>query len=70
MVLDELKYLDIPLVAFVNSDEDYSLIDYPIPANIKSQKGGLFVYNLFYHLFLIKNTKGKSKKSKFIKTKN
>lgn len=55
MALDELKFLDIPIIAFVNSDEDFSLVDYPVPANIRSQKGGLFVYNLFHHLFLIKN---------------
>lgn len=63
MVVEELKFLDIPLVAFVSSDEDYSLIDYPIPANIKSQKGGLFVYNLFYHIFSIKALKKKGQKN-------
>ncbi len=67
MVVEELKFLDIPLVAFISSDEDYSLIDYPIPANIKSQKGGLFVYNLFYHIFSIKTLKKKVKKTKILK---
>lgn len=64
MVVEELKFLDIPIVAFISSDEDSSSIDYPIPANVKSQKGGLFVYNLFYHLFLIKRIKGKKKEKK------
>ena len=67
MVIEELKSLDLPLVTFVNSDEDYSLIDYPVPANIKSQKGGLFVYNLFYHLF--KMNKIKRKKTRLKKKK-
>lgn len=67
MVLEELKFLDIPIVSFVSSDENYSLIDYPIPANIKSQKGGLFVYNLFYHIFLIKSLKRNDNKTKISK---
>lgn len=67
MAVEELKFLDIPLVAFISSDEDYSLIDYPVPANIKTQKGGLFVYNLFYHLFMIKTLKKRRKKIKLLK---
>ena len=49
--IKEISKLDIPTMAFVNSDEIIATIDYPIPANIKSQKGDLFVYNMFYHLF-------------------
>nr|AML60781.1 30S ribosomal protein S2 [Monodopsis sp. MarTras21] len=64
MVLDEIKSLDIPIIAFINSDDDYSLIDYFIPANVKSQKGGLFVYNLFHHLFLIESLNSFSSASK------
>jgi small subunit ribosomal protein S2 len=57
MVLEETRSLDIPIISFVSTEDDYSRVDYPIPANIKSQKGGLFVYNLFYHLFSLKNPK-------------
>lgn len=62
MVFAELKALDIPVIGFISSDDDYSLIDYPIPANIQSQKGGLFVYNLLYHLFSIKELRYVKKK--------
>jgi ribosomal protein S2 len=62
MVFAELKALDIPVIGFISSDDDYSLIDYPIPANTRSQKGGLFVYNLFYHLFSAKELKYVKKK--------
>lgn len=57
MVLEETRSLDIPIISFVSTEDDYSRVDYPIPANIKSQKGGLFVYNLFYHLFSLKTPK-------------
>lgn len=67
MVFTELKALDIPIIGFVSSDDNYSLIDYPIPANIRSQKGGLFVYNLFYHLFSTKELKYYKKKNKLEK---
>lgn len=50
-VKEEALNLDIPFMAFVNTDESFYSIDYPIPANIKSWKGGLFVYNIFFHLF-------------------
>lgn len=63
MVFAEIKALDIPVISFVSSEDDYSLIDYPIPANIRSQKGGLFIYNLFYHLFSTKDVKYYKKKS-------
>lgn len=62
MVFAEIKALDIPVISFISSEDDYSLIDYPIPANIRSQKGGLFIYNLFYHLFLTKDLKYYKKK--------
>jgi small subunit ribosomal protein S2 len=50
-VKKEILNLNIPIMAFVNSEDDISGIDYPIPANINSWKGGIFVFNLFYHLF-------------------
>lgn len=47
----EILNFNIPIMAFVNSEDDITGIDYPIPANVNSWKGGIFVYNLFYHLF-------------------
>jgi small subunit ribosomal protein S2 len=47
----ELLNLNIPIMAFVNSEDDISGIDYVIPANVQSLKGGVFAYNLFYYLF-------------------
>jgi ribosomal protein S2 len=70
MVLEETKALDIPIISFVSTDDNYSQIDYLIPANIKSQKGGLFVYNLFYHLFNIKHQKLFNEKRKLMKKVN
>lgn len=48
----ELFNLNVPIMAFVNSENDVIGIDYPIPANINSLKGSVFIYNLFYRLFL------------------
>lgn len=50
-VKKEILNLNIPIMAFVNSEDDISNVDYPIPANVNSWKGGIFVFNLFYHLF-------------------
>lgn len=50
-VLKEALSLNIPLMGFVNTNEDINNLDFPIPANIKSQKGGFFVYNFFFHIF-------------------
>lgn len=50
--IKEILSLDIPIMAFVNSSDHIRNIDYPIPANINSWKGGLFSYNLFRYLFL------------------
>lgn len=50
-ILKEALNLNIPLMGFVNTDEDIINLDFPIPANIKSQKGGFFVYNIFFHIF-------------------
>lgn len=47
MVFAELKALDIPVIGFISSDDDYSLIDYPIPANTRSQKGG-FLFIIYF----------------------
>lgn len=66
-VFNEIKALDVPVVAFVSSEDDYTRIDYPIPANVRSQKGGLFAYNLFYYLFLNKDLKVLNKKKKIQK---
>lgn len=47
----EAVRLDIPIMAFVNTDENVETVDYPIPANVKSLMGGRFVYNFFFYLF-------------------
>lgn len=57
IIFEELRPFDIPVVSFISSEDDYSQVDYLIPANVKSQKGGLLTFNLFYHLFLTKNLK-------------
>lgn len=49
--LHEAKTQDLPIMAFVNTNEDFKTIDYPIPANISSIKGGLFSFNFFNYLF-------------------
>lgn len=67
VLFEEIKTLDIPFVSFVSTEDDYSLIDYPIPANIKSKKGALFVYNLFHHIFMMKQLKFVKKKRKLKK---
>ncbi|AFZ64349.1 40S ribosomal protein S2 (mitochondrion) [Nannochloropsis gaditana] len=64
MVFEETKGLDIPIISFVSTDDDYFKLDYPIPANIKSKKGGLFVYNLFHYLFTTKVRKFSDRKIK------
>lgn len=50
----EILNLNIPIMAFVNSEDNLADIDYTIPANINSWRGNLFVYNLFYHIFSFK----------------
>lgn len=44
--------LNIPVLAFVSTDANLDGIDYLIPANIYSWRGGLFVYNLLFNLLL------------------
>jgi ribosomal protein S2 len=51
----ELFDLNIPVMAFVNCENDLYSIDYAIPANVNSLKGGIFAYNLFFHLFRYKD---------------
>lgn len=57
LALQEAARLEIPVMAFVNSDESPNGIDYPIPANINSWKGGLFVVNFFCHLFTLQSSR-------------
>ena len=54
---DEFFRLDIPIMAFPNSHDNFSGIDYPVPCNIKTWKGGLFLLNFFYHLFSLNDKK-------------
>lgn len=58
---DTLKYqkvrkdvlmLNIPVLSFVNTNDDLAGIDYPIPANVSSWKGGIFIYNILSYLLL------------------
>lgn len=49
--IKEALRLDIPIMAFVNTDESLEIVDYPIPANVKSMMGGRFTYNFFFYLF-------------------
>jgi len=49
----DLFDLNIPIMAFVSSRDNISGIDYPIPANVNSLKGGIFVFNLFSHFFSV-----------------
>lgn len=67
MVFEELRSFDVPVVSFVSTEDDYSQVDYPVPANIKSQKGGLFIFNIFHHLFVMKNLKLLNKEKKLKK---
>lgn len=52
VALYEAKTQDLPIMAFVNTNEDFKTIDYPIPANVGSIKGGLFSFNFFNYLFV------------------
>lgn len=53
--IKEASKLNIPIMAFVSSDDNLLNIDFPIPANVKSQKGSFFLYNFFFHLFKIQS---------------
>jgi ribosomal protein S2 len=46
-VKKEALRLEIPIMAFVSSDDNIENIDYPIAGNVKSVKGGMFVLNFF-----------------------
>lgn len=54
---EEVFRLDIPIIAFPNTDENFEGIDYPIPCNVKTWKGGLFLLNLFHHLLSLNDKK-------------
>lgn len=58
---EEVFHLDIPILAFPNSHENFEGIDYPIPCNVKTWKGGLFLLNFFHHLFTLNDKKIKLK---------
>nr|YP_009237661.1 ribosomal protein S2 [Trachydiscus minutus]AML60672.1 ribosomal protein S2 [Trachydiscus minutus] len=51
-VKKEVLRLNIPVVSFINTNDTLSGIDYPIPANIRSWKGGVFVYNVLSYVLL------------------
>lgn len=53
--IKEALKLNIPIMGFINTDENPQYLDFPIPANIKSQKGSFFIYNLFFHLFKVQS---------------
>ena len=50
----DILHLNIPILAFVSTNDNLEAIDYPIPANVNSWKGGLFIYNLLYHILSLK----------------
>lgn len=50
-LLDFASLYNIPLMGFVNTDDKIGSIDYPIFANVKSQKGGIFGYKFFSYFF-------------------
>jgi ribosomal protein S2 len=49
-VKNDVLSLNIPILAFIGSSDDIGGVDYPIPANVNSWKGGLFIYNILYHI--------------------
>jgi ribosomal protein S2 len=51
-VKKDVLRLNIPVVSFVNTSDTLNDIDYPVPANIRSWKGGVFVYNLLSYVLL------------------
>lgn len=53
-VKNDILRLNIPIMAFVNTKDALAGIDYPIPANVQSWKGGIFLYNLIYSMLAFK----------------
>ena len=49
--LQEILKLNIPIMAFVNGESFRSVISFPLPANVNSLTGGLFIYNFFVFMF-------------------
>lgn len=56
LVIKEANRYEIPVIAFVNADESFEGIDFPIFVNINSPKGGLFSFNLFKQVFSVKKS--------------
>lgn len=68
---DTLKYqkvkkyiltLNIPVLAFITTNDNLDGVDYPIPANVHSWKGSVFIYNVFFYLLLFVKRVGYIKK--------
>ena len=49
-IIEDIKRLNIPTMAFVGANDNIEGIDYVIPSNINSWKGGLFVFNVLSHV--------------------
>jgi small subunit ribosomal protein S2 len=68
-ILEANRY-DIPVLAFINANESIEGVDFPIFANLNSIKGGLFSFNLFKQLFLLKTPKNLPLISRYRAKKN
>lgn len=53
-VRKDILTFNIPVMAFVGTNDSVQGIDYPIPVNVSNWKGGLFVYNLLVNVLSIK----------------
>lgn len=49
-LLKEAVEMNIPVISFLDSNDNPKNIDYPIPANTKSNKAGKFYMDLFSHI--------------------
>ena len=49
-IVHDVKQLNIPIMAFVGTNDKIEDIDFIIPANIQSWKGGLFVFNVLHNV--------------------
>jgi small subunit ribosomal protein S2 len=47
---NEASKMQIPVISFINSGNNPSKVDYPIPGNFTSNKAGKLYYNLIKHL--------------------
>lgn len=66
ILLKSLFSFNIPIMGFVNINDPVDSFDFPLPGCIDSVWGSLFVYNLFLHLFGMKEDKLNFKKKKKI----